>query len=191
MTYNRYIWQQQSAKVKRKMWCILTNERVIIPSTAATEGVQFHLVEVNRKDLALNDWESKWGYGNRARAGSKVPIPYKTMRKAETVGTTGRWTHSICYAPVYIKKSTPNHSTWDGFNKIVDRKKWTELFPLLQFIDNGLVINTMTQLVRDQQNLWKPFTTRRPKIIFKRFCSFNFQPDFYFLSTLNCSARGS
>ena len=62
---------------------ILTDETVSIPSTAATDGVQFHLVEFNRKDLALND-------GNCARAGSKVPIPYKTTRKAETVGATGR-----------------------------------------------------------------------------------------------------
>ena len=151
MTYNRYIWQQQFAKVKRKMCSILTDERVNIPSTAATEGVQFHLVEFNRKDLAaLNDCESStWGYGNRARAGSKVPIPYKIARKAETAGARGRWTHSICYAPVYIKKNPPSHSTCDGFNKTIDREKWTELFPLLQFIDKGPVINTLTQLVPD------------------------------------------
>ena len=72
------------------MCSILTDERASIPSTAATEGVQFHLVESNRKDLALNDCESSRGYGNCARAGSKVPIPYKTTRKAETVGAIGR-----------------------------------------------------------------------------------------------------
>ena len=35
------------------MYSILTDETVTIPSAAATEGVQFHLVDFNRKEFAV------------------------------------------------------------------------------------------------------------------------------------------
>ena len=35
------------------MYSILTEETVSIPSAAATEGVQFHLVDFNRKEFAV------------------------------------------------------------------------------------------------------------------------------------------
>ena len=71
-----------------------------IPSTAATDGVQFHLVEFNRKDFAwLTD--SKLGGSTRGNGSwngnEKIGRPEGVWRLAVADGSLERW-----ILPVYV-----------------------------------------------------------------------------------------